>query len=120
MTPPKKWLELNQNGFMYLSSQSAPRYPKIWWSIIAHENLGGTTPFAKPNTKDFLQVDQKQHLQLMDTFLQLFHLLWTRTACVLCHRAEASQYEFYVQMVYKSGYVHFIIGVTGVVLKPVV
>ena len=58
-------------------------------------------------------MDQKQHLQLMDTFLQLFHLLWTRTACVLCHRAEASQYEFYVQMVYKSGYVHFIIGVTG-------
>ena len=88
---------------------------------FAHENyLGGTTPFAKPNTTDFLQVDQKQHLQLMDTFLQLFHLLWTRTACVLCHRGEASQYEFYVQMVYKSGYVHFIIGVTGVVLKPVV
>ena len=34
MTPPNKWLELNQNGFMYLSSQSAPRYPKIWWLII--------------------------------------------------------------------------------------
>ena len=50
---------------------------------FAHEHLGGTTgttPFAKPNTTDFLQVDQKQHLQLMDTSLQLFYLLWTRTA----------------------------------------
>ena len=46
---------------------------------FAYEHLGGFPPFAKQNATDFLQVDQ-QHLQLMDTFLQLFYLLWTWTA----------------------------------------
>jgi hypothetical protein len=96
---------------------------------FAHENLGGTTPFAKPNTTDFLQVDQKQHLQLMDTSLQLFYLLWTRqlifllvsvvkwvhehctcgwfamdgmNLCEICRKNKTA-----------SGYVRFIIGVIG-------
>ena len=74
--------------FVYsLSVSSAPRYPKILWylwlliifRILPMNILGDFPPFAKQNATDFLQVDQ-QHLQLMDTFLQLFYLLWTWTA----------------------------------------
>ena len=85
--------------------------------------LGDSPPFAKQNATDFLQVDQ-QHLQLMDTFLQLFYLLWTWTADMkwiqwyvdICADGLYLVYDFVCKICRNkigSGYVRYIIGVRG-------
>ena len=63
---------------------------------------GNFAQFAKQNATDFLQVDQ-QHLQLMDTFLQLFYLLWTWTADMMWMYDDVCGSNctwIYVRMVY--------------------
>ena len=92
---------------VYRSSSGAPRYPIILWYLwliiiflILPMNMSEDPPICKSkHTVSCLQVDQKRHLQLMDTSLQLFYLLWTQTAGVLCYRGEVSQWKLYWRMV---------------------